>query len=681
MKTKFTLLLFLNLWISQTILSQNTYCSARDYSSSWDWRAPNYTFHLKSENKPVIQESPWYSVQDNNQNVNAFRLETEKSFEPADGWVLIQRDFGTPDKKVNHPYFILYNKYSGILRFFIAIGAVEGEANSAVITLTYGANTSRSAVLENHTANKFRHALDRFDNNVPPIMVPNKYSFDLPYWMHADFVMNYDPCTCRNLSQLFFKVDLISESDLTFSLNGKQVQQFDETGNGGIDSFQDLVKIGEESVKAGVTAHKTTKSGLKMIADIFPGASSNFPFAENAAFNIIPGLGAAVGVAGFLSGAFKDEKPTPIVYDIKLNAKGKIKTVLPHSERFFEVPGSDNLNLIPPTIVEYNNPMGVFNLIETPSLIFKEEIVTGDDGFISHIRRTYQLEDRLQYVINPAIDIKPGTLDIRARIQAADLKDERETDDGIPIINHYDPISCLFTKTFRIDPINLPVPFDHSIKVIVSFETTTGVKGVYVSTYAADSHRAPLPDNNWSTIEINYETQTEDVTASKKITVSNSLVESSNGSMVDFLAGREIILKTGTDIKKYVKLKTGSGPCDVGPTDPTAFCNSAVYQNRTTSYARQESNTSPTETEDQVKLVEKKVVMYPNPANNQITLSINNGSGSYMAAIIDMSGRTIVNRSLKGNSETFDISSLKPGVYFMRINTGEEVMTKKFIKN
>lgn len=79
--------------------------------------------------------SPWFDS--NNENVFSFRRENPKNYEPNNGWTLIQRDFGEPGRFINHPYFILYNRYTGILRIFVAISETVAGYNKAVIKLRF----------------------------------------------------------------------------------------------------------------------------------------------------------------------------------------------------------------------------------------------------------------------------------------------------------------------------------------------------------------------------------------------------------------------------------------------------------------------------------------------------------------------------------------------------------------
>lgn len=176
-------------------------CPVRSTPTTWDWRGSgDYTFYLNGSlynpvGGVVKRKSPWFDV-NTNENVAAFRDQNPKDYEPSGGWVLLQRDFGTPGRFINHPYFVLYNKYTGILRIFVAISETVADYNEAVISLKYADDTRRTAVLGFYSDEDYIYPTKTFDNSVGEISVGNTYAYDLPYWLHADFVMNYDPCTC-----------------------------------------------------------------------------------------------------------------------------------------------------------------------------------------------------------------------------------------------------------------------------------------------------------------------------------------------------------------------------------------------------------------------------------------------------------------------------------------------------
>jgi len=72
---------------------------------------------------------------------------------------------------------------------------------------------------------------------------------------------------------------------------------------------------------------------------------------------------------------------------------------------------------------------------------------------------------------------------------------------------------------------------------------------------------------------------------------------------------------------------------------------------------------------------------FPNPANNKITIIIDNSSTKYNVNIIDISGRLIINTSINSNYSSIDISELANGIYIMKIsNSDKQQKTLKLIK-
>jgi hypothetical protein len=75
------------------------------------------------------------------------------------------------------------------------------------------------------------------------------------------------------------------------------------------------------------------------------------------------------------------------------------------------------------------------------------------------------------------------------------------------------------------------------------------------------------------------------------------------------------------------------------------------------------------------------LLLYPNPANENITVQISSITGDYMANIYDARGRLVITQKLSGTSEnTIGISGLKKGLYLINITDGERSFTKRFVK-
>jgi len=77
------------------------------------------------------------------------------------------------------------------------------------------------------------------------------------------------------------------------------------------------------------------------------------------------------------------------------------------------------------------------------------------------------------------------------------------------------------------------------------------------------------------------------------------------------------------------------------------------------------------------------VNIFPNPAHSMVYVSspaLSGGQGASVA-IYDLRGQIILSKELLNETTGVDVSSLKPGVYFVRFSNREESRVVKFVKN
>ncbi len=74
------------------------------------------------------------------------------------------------------------------------------------------------------------------------------------------------------------------------------------------------------------------------------------------------------------------------------------------------------------------------------------------------------------------------------------------------------------------------------------------------------------------------------------------------------------------------------------------------------------------------EVAEGEVRVYPNPANNYITVA--NAEGAQVS-VFDMSGRQVVNVESASANHTINVANLAKGMYIVRIADGQNVVTKK----
>ncbi len=75
---------------------------------------------------------------------------------------------------------------------------------------------------------------------------------------------------------------------------------------------------------------------------------------------------------------------------------------------------------------------------------------------------------------------------------------------------------------------------------------------------------------------------------------------------------------------------------------------------------------------------EDMVEVYPNPATNSLTLTLNKGEG--IVALYNVLGECVLTTSIVNHKKEIDISFLPKGVYFVNVKSDTQSMNRKFIK-
>ena len=81
--------------------------------------------------------------------------------------------------------------------------------------------------------------------------------------------------------------------------------------------------------------------------------------------------------------------------------------------------------------------------------------------------------------------------------------------------------------------------------------------------------------------------------------------------------------------------------------------------------------------------VEYRLNIYPNPANDQVTVYVDNLQNGAEVRIVDMLGKTVGSYSIAGgdNKVDIDLSALAEGVYLVRIVSNNNIATERLIIN
>ncbi len=516
-------------------------CEVRTYDTSndLDWTQPSFTYY-KLVSGSTIQSSltsPFHEPPGNIPNVFAFSAPLAKDYAFDEGWRYVMHKFGTPTQGIANPWFILYNIHSGTLRIFIAIDEVLDDKQHAQISLSWWSDT-KTAALEHYSGNNYCHVLEYFSDGAgkEPNVFVNTTS--PPFWLHADFVMHYDPCTCNYNSQLRFEAFLVEQSDLAFTLAGELNQvdlNADDAGMIGTNNATGTLAKSQSAIDNYVGGIKSIGSGVGTLGKIFTAAQPGKPATAatyDALGNVItlakpavPAIPAGsinsigdvvnlfLGGGSIISGAVKlfglligsspaptspAPPPKPLKFKVDMTAEGQITSSSSYVDVAFENPGADHEGFVEGFIPHYDNVMGVFNIIKAnyrieQSLVFYPDIIFPLDAW------RLSLVEPIQYALNPNAEINYLETDLDANYIKAAW--EFTAPNGKVFTSDFYDLNCfvdyrpywdlnsLFTENGGLiegDPQNF---FDETmlntvrIKIMAMFTTKNGIKIPYVNRF------------------------------------------------------------------------------------------------------------------------------------------------------------------------------------------------------
>lgn len=232
---------------------------------NWDfWTKRPYTFYYQQGGKinsmlPPYDQLPYYTpfhttYPNDGANPDAF---------PADGWMLVIRDFGTPTAAPAFPYFALYNKYRGILRFFFlnTYNLDKSQYATSVQLFNPSQEQYRTALLTFPAESKC--FLKDYDSSQQIYTLSN---MTLNGWSHYDFILSgYDPSL---INKPFVGLDIrtIGLNVGNLKMNGNIYGTLEQMMNNAPASFgrSDLETI-EAALGKGYKYYKSTDDAMKAL--------------------------------------------------------------------------------------------------------------------------------------------------------------------------------------------------------------------------------------------------------------------------------------------------------------------------------------------------------------------------------------------------------------------------------
>jgi hypothetical protein len=176
------------------------------------------------------------------------KSDSYKDMYPEDGWTLVCRDFGTPSSAPENPYFILYNKYKGTLRYFF-YNAQQTAYTYYKAQLSFNDISGGGAILT------FNDDKAPFKSNYDKAIIESVIGKVAKFkdWYYADFYLwGYDPDLDINTR---LKLEVYGVDESTLSATGKiELNQILENGQPSASS--NLASNFVSAAKDGIQTYK-----------------------------------------------------------------------------------------------------------------------------------------------------------------------------------------------------------------------------------------------------------------------------------------------------------------------------------------------------------------------------------------------------------------------------------------
>ena len=638
------------------------------HGPNFDFQAESFECYLSHNASKTYIQNPFHAFGISNGNIAPFATNIIKDYATEDGWTYVVHSFGRPNEYVEQPWIILYNKFSGVLRVFIAVTNIFDQYNNVLLQLSFFDGATKTALLENMSPEIFRKPLKVFNAGfVPGTMANDEFANSLPYWTFADFSLNYDPCTCMDRSVLSIRLILEKIFTTTIVVNGQVVTFGPDAIRAGTNP--NILSIGKESYpKIGKILREIAETskivkGLNStesqgnVADSYELHKFLNPLIEQVNL-IAPGVSTIINYSTFAAGLYKKSqpyKPVSLTYLGRLAGERPNYVFAYYQNILITNPGSNTFAVDPKRIPYYNNILGTFTLLEKPVFLVENvynEVYgeSGDSGYdyrcggSDNNKTRIGLKYDLKYSINPSSQLSIVYLNanyiykgkfIEGTIPFGCLKEFK------PVIKEYGKYYDCFpdrgTQEFLYGN-----PNDYSdksgIKVTSVFAAPNGQEYVFTNIYEADEEVVKISRN----------------------------IENFN----DFNSFKTII--------PPLECLHFTPPATTG--ELLAICNSKEYKDRVQSFKDQQDHLIQKRTE---KTNFGDLTVFPNPTSGLVTLQLPPSNSTQKSIkIFNTSGK--LEREFKSmevvpfnGSEHRLFLDLPQGIYIIQCEYEDHILTSR----
>ncbi|NOS90420.1 MAG: T9SS type A sorting domain-containing protein [Cyclobacteriaceae bacterium] len=278
----------------------------------------------------------------------------KKDMWKQDGWILAYRDFGTPTIAPPLPFFVLYNKYRGVLRVMI-YNARESLSSAFLMRLSHRSSSSKPPIFT-MTNNSYRTlgATATGDPNQIESVLGKVHQLDDWFW--ADFVVaGYTPYL-QDDAVIHLDLSLIDESKLTLKSTKFTLDQILDKSSVS-NSFEDLSGKVIRAVDQGNRFYSTVdnvRAKFKETSERDKGEpwlkAALGSIANSGAASIVPHIGGLLGFVNYFIGGSQQQ---PMSFKGALEMDGNVTITKPLISYDFA------LSTKIPELPEYYKPLQV----------------------------------------------------------------------------------------------------------------------------------------------------------------------------------------------------------------------------------------------------------------------------------------------------------------------------------
>jgi len=388
----------------------------------FDWEDPNMNSMPYPPGQPLISP-PWVG-QGSLANIIAADVLADRK--KADGWKLVYNTFD-PVKLRKNPYFMLYNKYRGLIRIFYFVNDIGSFAESSYMQEGMYQGTANNKLLnfaDKEIVDPSAVNTLSVDRVVP--RPPSGTPLSNNRWYFLQYEIAYDPSIIPTLSenppQLSFYINSVNVTKVTLggtieaNVNGSIGASRTSAGQNVWGTLQagvlkplgtaGLYAIGKEMINNNTT-NTTGGNKLGVLSNIWKGIKTGVDGALASTTGSIPGAVVNVLSAIFGGSSSNAGQTVNLTLNGSLKVDGSLTGAggLPSTPVSFYIPGSilpkpDGTYFPQEFIPLYNKSLGVFNIASRPTITI-------------HTKRTTDYYNPNMKTYDIAYTLKPGTLNVQ----------------------------------------------------------------------------------------------------------------------------------------------------------------------------------------------------------------------------------------------------------------------------